>query len=76
MDTIQILEQLLLFRSEAMPDTFIDIFGPWLGEHLWAEYSRRYDFDIVRWYGSLDDHDRRVLADHLASASRAAAVPT
>lgn len=55
MTTQQILNNLIAFRCQGKPSTFVEIFGQRMGAHLWQEFKGRHDDrDLLRLIGTLD----------------------
>lgn len=65
MNTQTVLENLICFRSHANKDTFLNIFGGSLGEHLWDKYRGTHKHDILKFYSYLDLENRRKFAEAL-----------
>jgi hypothetical protein len=60
------MEKLVWFINIAGEDTFKEIFGARLGQHLWGKFSGDYmRFDLLKLWGTLDSQNREKLITYL-----------
>lgn len=59
------IEKLWNFEINANEETFISIFGMWLGTHLWAKFVYVHNRSILHLYGYLDTDNQQLLINHL-----------
>ena len=64
-DFTEALRTLGLFRQSATRDTFREIFGQGIGDHLWCRFVKTHD--IIDLYLTLDEDNTAKLATYLSS---------
>ena len=64
-DFMEALRTLGQFRQSANRDTFREIFGQGIGEHLWWKFNKNHD--IIDLYLTLDDDNTAKLAAYLST---------
>lgn len=58
------VNKLASFEINADQDLFIEIFGEWMGNHLWGEFIR-YDHKILSLWRNLNDKNKSKLLNFL-----------